>query len=94
MRCCGRSRAHVERRLAAAANALATAWRRLQLLADAAADGGAVLQPEQLDKERELLVGLRERLAAAQVRAAALQRRLAMRTCTPVRCCTCHSSVG
>jgi hypothetical protein len=60
-----RRRQQLEKALAAAAHALPAAWRRLQLLSQVVCDQGASLSEEQLSKERELLVDLRDRLAAA-----------------------------
>jgi len=48
-------------------HSLSAAWRRLQLLSEAVVDQGAALTEEQTAKERELLVGIRDRLAKTQV---------------------------
>eukprot|EP00775_Hariotina_reticulata_P002658 gene2658-2957_t len=61
-----RDRTRVEHRLALSSNALAAAWKRLQLLAAAVGDQVQVLTEEQLSKERELLVGLIDRLGDGQ----------------------------
>ncbi|KAF6251049.1 hypothetical protein COO60DRAFT_1705093 [Scenedesmus sp. NREL 46B-D3] len=56
----------VEHRLCLSANALAAAWRRLALLAEAVADRGLVLQAPQLNKEREQAADLVKRLNEGQ----------------------------
>lgn len=64
---CYCSRHRLEASINHAVNALSTAWRRLQLLQEAVLDQGAALTNEQLAKEREQIVGIRDRLKQAQV---------------------------
>lgn len=62
------SRQQVERRLSLSANALTALWRRLQLLAEAVRDQGAVLEAPELAKEREDVAGMVARMNDGQVR--------------------------
>jgi hypothetical protein len=64
--CCRRQRA--EHRLCLSANALTATWKRLLLLSEAVVDQGAVLQEFQLNKEREQVADMLQRMDEGQVR--------------------------
>jgi hypothetical protein len=57
----------VEHRLSLSANALSAAWRRLQLLSEAVSDQGAVLEEFELNKEREEVASMVQRMNEGQV---------------------------
>jgi hypothetical protein len=61
------SRHKLEAGISRAVHALSAAWRRLQLLQEAVMDQGAALTEQQLAKERELIVGIRDRLKTTKV---------------------------
>jgi hypothetical protein len=58
----------VEHRLCLSANALTATWKRLLLLSEAVVDQGSVLQEPQLNKEREQVADMLQRMDEGQVR--------------------------